>query len=93
MNDPEIGMVRVRPPDDMRQLSIWFDRGVTHFLKSVHTPDRMGSEYPTRDTHTEEQETDFIAGFNQAKAMHEAAKHGDYIEVVGVDERFGWRVE
>lgn len=63
-----------------------FDRGFTHFLVCLHTPDRIGRGYPTRDAHTEEQEQDFIAGFHHARRQHEAsanmADYGDGVIVL-----------
>lgn len=60
------------------QFSEMFDRGFTHFLVCQHTPERMGRDYPTRDTHTEEQEADFIAGYNHAKRLHEIEAGREY---------------
>lgn len=63
----------MKPVQDLRQFSEWYDKGFAHYLVCLHTPDKMSRCYPTRDTHTEEQEADFILGYGTAKAQADAA--------------------
>ena len=48
----------------------FYDLGVQHFLIGLHTPDRMGTSYPTRDRHTPEQEARFIDGWETTRRQY-----------------------
>ncbi len=69
-------MSDIRQPDPLTPLTSWYDKGCTHFLIGLYTPDRMATIYPTQDQWSEQDEQDFIAGWAETKRQHEAAKLG-----------------
>lgn len=63
----------VKPAESLIPLATWYDKGCTHFLIGLYTPDRMATIYPTQDQWSEQDEQDFIAGWTETKRQHEAA--------------------
>lgn len=49
-----------------------FELGWQHFLIGLHTPNRMGTSYPTQDRHGPADEAEFIRGWHAAMAEREA---------------------
>lgn len=49
----------------------YYELGWQHFLIGLHTPNRMGTSYPTQDRHGPADEAEFIRGWGDAKAEHD----------------------
>lgn len=58
----------------------YYALGWQHFLIGLHTPNRMGTSYPTQDRHGPTDEAEFIRGWGDAKTEHKARLAGGGVE-------------